>query len=132
MNISKNFTLSEMTATSTGIENSPNAQQLNSLINLVEKILQPVRDLYGKPITVTSGFRNEEVNRAVGGAKTSQHMRGEAADIKCSDNAAIFKLIKDNFLFDQLIWEKGNDKQPAWVHVSLKKFGNRKQVLYLK
>ena len=122
MNISKNFTLSEMTVTSTEIENNPNAQQLNSLVNLVEKILQPIRDLYGKPITVTSGFRNEKVNKAVGGAKTSQHMRGEAADIKCSDNAAVFKLIKDNFLFDQLIWEKGNDNQPAWVHVSLKKF----------
>lgn len=132
MNISKNFTLSEMTATNTGLENSPNAQQINSLVNLVEKILQPVRDLYGKPITVTSGFRNEKVNKAVRGAKASQHMRGEAADIKCSDNAAIFKLIKDNFLFDQLIWEKGNARQPAWVHVSYNENDNKKQILRIK
>ena len=82
MNISKNFTLSEMTATSTGIENSPNAQQINSLVNLVEK------DIATREICTEADNRYigdsemKKVNKAVGGAKTSQHMRGEAADIK--------------------------------------------------
>ena len=129
MNLSKNFTLQELTRTNTGIPNIPNLEQISKLADLVTKILQPLRDLYGNPITVTSGYRSLAVNTKIGGASSSQHTKGEAADIKGFDNALLFKLIKDNFLFDQLIWEFGNEKQPDWVHVSFKNGKNRKQIL---
>jgi hypothetical protein len=87
--------------------------------------------MIGEPIAVNSGYRTLAVNKTVGGAlkPISQHTKGEAADIKCLDNAMLFQAIRDHFQFDQLIWEKGNDRQPDWVHVSLKSKGNRNQIL---
>ena len=78
---------------------------------------------------ISSGFRSSGVNAAAGGASTSQHLKGEAADVICSDNAKLFNYIKDNLNFDQLIWEYGNDNQPAWVHVSYSATRMRKMIL---
>jgi zinc D-Ala-D-Ala carboxypeptidase len=85
--------------------------------------------MYGMPIKVNSGFRSHIVNSSVGGASTSQHCSGEAVDIDSINNALLFQMIKDNLIFDQLIWESGNDIQPDWIHVSYKQFENRRQTL---
>ena len=93
-------------------------------------MLDPLRDLFGKPVLVSSGFRSNDLNRAVGGAATSQHMKGEAADIYTGTkegNKKLFELIRDNLPFDQLI----DEKDFSWVHVSFKEIGNRKQILKL-
>ena len=129
MKLSKDFILQEFIATKTGLNNQLTSEALANIEFLVKNLLQPLRDAYGKPIKITSGYRSTEVNKAVGGSKTSQHTKGEAVDIVAEDNKALFDLIKNNFDFDQLIWEYGTDKQPAWVHVSIKKTGNRKQVM---
>jgi len=127
--MTKNFTLKELCVTKTGIHNEPNAEQKEALRLLAVNILQPARDALG-PIRVTSGFRNPKVNAAVGGSRTSQHTKGEAADLQCDDNAALFNFIK-TLEFDQLIWEFGDKEQPDWVHVSFSK-RNRKEVLRAK
>lgn len=127
----KYFSINELTKTSTGISNIPNAKQVANLIYLVENLLDKAREELAMPITVTSGYRSEAVNRRVGGVATSQHTKGEAVDLVCGDNAKLFNILK-KMNFDQLIWEKGNNIQPAWVHVSLKRIGiNRKQVIRL-
>ena len=124
--MTKNFTLKELCVTKTGIHNEPNAEQKEALSLLAVNILQPARDALG-PIKVTSGFRNAKVNAAIGGSRTSQHMKAEAADLQCDDNAALFQFIK-TLEFDQLIWEFGDKEQPDWVHVSFAK-KNRKEIL---
>ena len=131
----KNFTLEELinsdTANMKKIKNIPDFDQVRNLDYLVEKVLQPLRDWYGKTIAVKSGYRSAELNNAVGGAKNSQHMVGEAADISIGTielNKVLFNYIKDNMEFDQVILENGG----IWVHVSIKRSGkNRKEVLYL-
>lgn len=132
MQLTENFTLEELTATSTMLPNRPNDAQLYALKQLAVNVLQPLRDLYGKSIEVNSGFRSISVNLSVGGVSTSQHCKGEAADLSCDDNAAIFNLVRNNLEFDQLIWEGGNDVAPAWVHVSYKSSGNRHNVLKMR
>lgn len=131
MKLTKNFTLTELTATSTGIQNKPNTQQVAALIVLCGKVLQPARDMYGEPIRVNSGFRSTAVNKAVGGARNSQHTRGEAADITVGSregNKKLFELIRDNLSFDQLI----NERNYSWIHLSYKsEETNRKQILHL-
>ena len=129
MKLSKDFILQEFIATKTGLNNQLTSEALVNIEYLVKNLLQPLRNMYGKPIKINSGYRSAEVNKAVGGSKTSQHTKGEAVDIVAEDNKALFDLIKNKFDFDQLIWEYGTDKQPAWVHVSIKKTGNRKQVM---
>ena len=124
--MTKNFTLKELCVTKTGIHNEPNAEQKEALRLLAVNILQPARDALGA-IKVTSGFRNAKVNAAVGGSRSSQHTKGEAADLQCKDNAALFQFIK-TLEFDQLIWEFGDKEQPDWVHVSYAS-KNRKEVL---
>jgi len=124
--MTKNFTLKELCVTKTGIHNEPNDEQKEALRLLAVNILQPARDALG-PIKVTSGFRNAKVNAVIGGSRSSQHMKGEAADLQCEDNAALFKFIK-TLEFDQLIWEFGDKEQPDWVHVSYAS-KNRKEVL---
>ena len=140
MKMSTNFTLAEMVSSHTaqrlGIDNTPNDEQIESLKELCEKILQPVRDKFG-PVRVTSGLRVPDLNTAIGGSKSSQHCKGEAADINlCSNscggkNADVFNYIKDHLIFDQIIWEFG-ENCPAWVHVSYSYGKNRKQVLKAK
>lgn len=129
MRLTKNFTLGELTKTNTGITNNPNKEELQALITLSVKVLQPLRDIYGKHITVNSGFRSYAVNRAVGGARGSQHSKGEAADITVHNkegNKKLFEIIKNELEFDQLI----NEYDYSWIHVSYKADGkNRKQIL---
>jgi hypothetical protein len=132
MDISKDFTLEELTVTNSGLPNKPNNEQIAKLTDLVNNVLQPIRDRLGKPIKVNSGFRSVAVNKAVGGAATSQHCTGEAADLEAENNAELFSMIRQYAPFDQLIWEGGNDSQPNWVHVSYKANGNQMEVLKMK
>ena len=129
MKITKNFTLAELTKTTTEIENVPNRQQISALIMLCGKVLQPARNLYGEAIHVSSGFRSLAVNQAVGGARNSQHTLGEAADITTysrTGNKKLFEIIRDHLNFDQLI----NERDYSWIHVSYRLTGeNRKEVL---
>ncbi len=124
----KYFTITELTKSATakrnGIDNKPSATVERKLVALIEKVLDPLREAYGAPIIVTSGYRCEKLNRLVGGAASSQHVKGEAVDIrtvsdKPEDNKKLYDLIlKLKLPFDQLINEYGYD----WVHVS---FGSR-------
>ncbi len=133
----KFFTLSELTASATakakGIDNTPTIKHKANLEALVARILDPLREAYGKPIRVTSGYRSYDLNKAVGGSKTSQHAEGRAADItggSVFENIKIFQLAIDLGLpYDQLIYEKGNNIGPQWVHVSYDPTRNRKQIL---
>ncbi len=129
MKITNNFTLTELTKTNTGLRNQPNRHEVATLFNLCVNLLQPARNLYGKAITVTSGFRSFAVNKAVGGVRNSQHILGQAADITVlsrQGNKKLFELIRDNLCFDQLI----NERDFSWIHVSYKSTEyNRKQVL---
>jgi len=138
MNLSKNLTLKEVTKSNTairkGINNEPNAEQLENLKVLATEVFQKIRDHFGVPIKVTSGFRSEALNKAVKGSKTSDHMKGCAIDIDMDGtpditNAQVFNFIKYNLTFRQLIWEFGNDTNPDWVHVSYVAGGNKKEVL---
>lgn len=142
MKLSNNFTLEEMTKSATaqqlGINNTPTPEVLAQLKKLCTDILQPIRDKYKHPITITSGYRSKKVNEAVKGAKNSQHMKGEAADIKCSatTKATLFNLILQmmktgEIKVGQLIWEYGTKKEPRWIHVSLPyyKVGATKQTV---
>lgn len=137
MKISRYITIEEATrsntATRLGIVNTPNEHQLASMQLVAAKCFDPVRMHFGRPIRVTSFFRSPALNKAVGGSRNSQHTRGEAIDMQAGGsgftNADIFHHIRQNFEFDQLIWEYGTDKEPAWVHVSYSAKKNRKQVL---
>lgn len=128
MKLGKYFNLGELTQTSTGLVNSPNKDEIANLKLLVENVLDPVREEFGDVISIESGYRSPLVNRAVKGSTTSAHMKGRAADIKCSDNAKLFNLLK-KYKFRQLIWEKGNDKQPQWIHVEYNVNDNKGQIL---
>ncbi len=128
--LGKYFTYNEMIATNSGLLNIPNSEQEANLIQLIKHVLDPLRDLYGNPIKVNSAFRSTLVNKHVKGAATSQHCKGMAADLDCGDNAKLFGIIRRELNgFDQLIWEGGDNKQPAWVHVSFNTNGNRNEIL---
>lgn len=136
MIITKNLTLQELinsdTAKAKGIDNSPTNEHLRNLIDIANNVFQPLRDGIGKPIRISSGYRSEKLNKAVGGSKTSQHNKGQALDLVATSgftNKDIFNYIKNNLEFDQMIWEFGTDKNPDWVHVSYVKGKNRKQIL---
>ena len=118
----KYFKFSELITTNKPFLNLPNLAECQRLQYLVSALLDPLREAYGKPIVVSSGFRSEKVNKAAGGVRNSQHRRGEAADLQVGSieaNKQLFELIKNNFKFDQLIDEYGMQ----WVHVSLRKDG---------
>jgi hypothetical protein len=150
----KYFTISELLKSDTALKhnlwNGANLEVEENLRSLVERVLDPLREAYGKPIRVTSGYRCPQLNRLVGGAPNSQHMRGEAADIVAysqstrdcgskpamrilgEENLKLGKLIEQLGNFDQLIYEQC-DKQgnPRWIHVSWKRNRwNRKQVIH--
>lgn len=129
MKLSKNFTLEELTATATGLDNTPPPEAVERLRALTVRVLQPARDALDIPLRVTSGYRNEKVNRLAGGAAHSQHTRGEAADLTCEDNARLFRHLCDTADYDQLIWEHGDLHCPAWIHVSYAGKGNRRETL---
>ena len=125
MNLSRNFTLSELTKSDTairkGINNNPNAEQIEKLKALCENILQPVRDHFGR-VKITSGFRSVELCMAIGSSANSQHAKAEAADFECVgvDNAELADWIKDNLPYDQLIVEYYTPGEPnsGWIHCS--------------
>jgi uncharacterized protein (UPF0264 family) len=132
----KYFTISELTASATakrlGINNFATQTVRDALTALVDKVLDPVREMWGAPIVVNSGYRCPALNKAVGGAAISQHVVGEAADIEAvskskEDNKRLFEIIRTSSLpFDQLI----NEYDYSWVHVShCRNRTNRRQVL---
>lgn len=138
--ISPNITFREAirsdTAYKHGIVNAPGIRELEAMQLVAVNIFEPIRNHFKVPILVSSFYRSQEVNALVGGSKTSQHCKGEAIDMDAIDstgltNKKIFEFIKDNLDFDQLIWEYGTRLNPAWVHCSYKKSGNRNQILYI-
>lgn len=139
MQLSKHFSLEEMTKSQTasrkGIDNTPTPEVVENLKLLCENVLEYIRVRFGKPITVNSGYRGPALNKAIGGAKNSQHMTGQAADIEIIgvDNKVLFNWIKDNVEFDQLILEYYKEGVPdsGWVHVSWNKAGNRRHTLQI-
>lgn len=122
------------TATKLGIKNIPNSDELQSMKEVAEMVFEPMRNWYGKPIKINSFFRNEALNRAVKGSKTSQHRFGEAIDFDARrDNLKLAMWIIENLEFDQLIIEGvDNNKNIAWVHVSYDIKKNRNQILIMK
>ena len=139
MNIGKYTTLEKLcksqAALRHGIDNQPDAIQLSNLKELVENIYDPLCDHFQRAIPITSGFRSSVLNSIIGGAKNSQHASGQALDLDCDGdgtpitNNAVFYWLYNRGGFDQLIWEFGDDRSPAWVHVSYNKGNNRGQVL---
>jgi zinc D-Ala-D-Ala carboxypeptidase len=137
MNLSANFTLKELTksdtATRLGLDNTPDDEALENLKTLCEMVLQPVREHFGKSVTVNSGYRSPESNAAVGGSKTSDHCKGQAADIEIVGvaNADLAQWIMDNLDYTQLILEFYTPGIPdsGWVHVSYDPNNLKKQEL---
>ena len=138
MQLSKNFWLSEFTksqaATRRGLSNVPGPSEIAALRDLVENVLQPIRDHFRVPVSISSGYRSAAVNRAVGGTGTSQHTKGQAADIEVSgvSNRDLAEWIRDNLPFDQVILEGYNAAEgpnSGWVHVSYRKNSPRRSVL---
>ena len=131
----KYFTIKELCASNTakakGIDNTPTEEVKENLQALIENVLDPLREAYGKPIYVNSGYRCSELNKAVGGVSTSEHQSGRAADIDTHDyeeNKKLFKLIQElNLPFRQLI----DESNLSWVHVSYNPNDIKRQVLKL-
>jgi hypothetical protein len=140
MNLTKNFTLSELTKSETalrkGLNNEPTQETISALQLLAVTVLQPVRDHYAKGVKVNSGYRSPEVNASVGGSKTSDHCKGQAADIEipgvANKDLAIY--IRDNLTYTQLILEGYKEGVPdsGWVHVSYDPSNLKKQVMTAK
>ena len=137
MNLTRNFSLLELTKSDTairkGIDNQPNADQVDKLKLLCENILQPVRDHFGR-VKVTSGFRSEQLCLKIGSSVNSQHATAEAADFECmgTDNAELADWINKNLDYDQLILEFYDPSEPnsGWIHCSYVPEGGRKQFLH--
>jgi hypothetical protein len=137
MNLTENFTLSEMTKSETALrydmDNSPPQEITSNLQALAVHVLQPVRDHYGKGVKVNSGYRSPDVNAKVGGSRTSDHCRGMAADIEIPGvpNAELAEWIRSNLLFTQVILEFYTQGVPdsGWVHVSYDHENLKKQAL---
>jgi hypothetical protein len=130
------FTINELTYSATAkannLYNEPTEEEKKNLYALVDNLLDPIRERWEKPIKVNSGYRSIELNTWMKGAKNSQHMKGEAADITTgnkTDNKSLFDLIcKSGLAFDQLI----DEKDYTWLHISYSQKKNRKQILHLK
>lgn len=126
-----NFSIKELihsdNAIKSGIDNTPNIEQIDNLLNLIFYCLQPIRDKLKKPMIITSGFRNPKVNFLAGGKTNSEHLEGKAADFivkGMTPNQIIDFIVKSGIEYDQLINEYNK-----WVHISFNKGHNRKQVL---
>ena len=134
MKLSENFSLSEIihsnTAIRKGIDNAPTAKHLQNIQLLIKQVVQPMRSSIGA-IRISSGYRNPKLNRAIGGSTRSQHCKGEALDLQFwkggnMNNKVMYDWILNNDIeFDQMI----NEFDFSWIHISLKKNSNRKQVL---
>ena len=135
MILTKNFSLEEMyrsdTARRCGIDNKPQTEEVvENLRALCLEVLQPLRDHLGRPVVVSSGYRCKDLNKKVGGVENSQHLKGEAADIKVRDREElidVMRYIMDETDFDQLIREKSGSTE--WVHVSHKRNGNNRRMV---
>jgi zinc D-Ala-D-Ala carboxypeptidase len=110
------------TALRRGIDNTPDDYQIGNMIAIAKHVFEPLRKWVGGPIKINSMFRCPELNQAIGGSSRSQHCEGRAIDLDDTfghkTNAEMFQYIRENLNFDQLIWEFGDDDNPAWVHVS--------------
>lgn len=138
--VTMHFTIEELCASATakakGINNQPNMQQMINLVYLCAYVLEPLRVAMDEPIKIGSGFRCQQLNKAVGGVSSSQHLKGQAADL-CIDGdirkgRKWFEYIKNHLPFDQLIWETNPRTGSSWVHVSFvfPDFGkNRRHVI---
>ena len=137
MQLSKHFKLIEfeksMTATRLGIKNKAGSGEIKNLTDLCYGVLEPTRAKFDKAITITSGYRSEELCEAIGSKKTSQHTKGQAVDFEIAgvSNLEVALWISNNCDFDQLILEYWNDEEPnaGWIHVSFVEGSNRKQIL---
>ena len=125
-NISKHISYKEATRSNTalrrGIDNIPDVEELENMKLIAEKIFEPLRKWVGGPIKINSFYRSPELNVAIGGSKKSQHCHGQAIDIDDTyghrKNHSMFQHVRYNMDYDQMIWEFGDDKNPAWVHIS--------------
>lgn len=143
MKISEHISYEEATASSTAIrleiDNTPTEEQIENMKLLADKVIEPTREFISRkrgkdsPIKITSFFRCEKLNEAIGGSKTSQHCKGEAADLQVNfedfSKKDLFWAIKERATFDQLIVEFKDGNMPAWIHISYSKTYNRRQVL---
>lgn len=131
MKLTQHFTLEEFVNSDTAkrkhIDNTPSANAIKNIQALCQEVLEPARIEYGRAMIISSGYRSEQLNKAVGGAKNSQHMTGCAADIVCSDPEKLFEIMRKG-KFDQLLWEHKGKTQ--WLHVSYRPNGvNRQQAI---
>ena len=137
MKISEHISMKEAlrsnTAKRLGIDNMPDNDTLVTMQITAQHIFEPLRNKFNEPIYISSFYRSPELNKAIGGSTSSQHCKGEAIDIddvySKASNADFFNYIKDKLEFDQLIWEFGDDENPAWVHASYSLCKNRMRVL---
>lgn len=127
MRLTEHFEYEELISSDTaklgGIYNVPDDKQAVCLALLAVEVLEPARQAYGKPIHVTSGYRSERLNKAVGGKPNSQHLRGQAADLVCDDLDALYDIIQAQGNYDQLLLESNGKSK--WIHVSFNPDGNR-------
>ena len=137
MQLSKNFTLAELTKSQTaerkGINNTPNSEAIENLKMLADNILQPVRDEFGSFI-VSSGYRCPELSIAIGSSKNSQHCKGQAADFEVAniDNYLLAQWIRDNLVFDQLILECYTGGNTGWIHCSYAQRARKELLTYYR
>lgn len=132
--ISKKEATFSATATRRGIDNTPSEYELQNMELIAEKVFEPLRKHVNGPIKINSFYRSKELNQAIGGSSKSQHCQGRAMDLDDTygymSNADMYKYIKDNLDYDQMIWEFGTEENPDWVHVSyVDADSNRKRCL---
>ena len=120
--ISKKEATFSATATRRGIDNTPGEYELQNMELIAEKVFEPLRKHVNGPIKINSFYRSKELNQAIGGSSKSQHCQGRAMDLDDTygymSNADMYKYIKNNLDYDQMIWEFGTEENPDWVHVS--------------
>jgi len=135
--VSKHITYAEATksqiAVRFGLDNTPTVEQFLCMKDTANEIFEKVREHFDVPIAVSSFFRSEKVNEKAGGSSTSDHLTGRSIDMDADvfggvTNREIFEFIRDNFVFDQLIWEFGSNKNPDWVHASFRRGSNRMEI----
>ncbi len=137
--ISDHLSLAEVTksqtATRLGIDNTPTVTHMIALRDIAENVFEPIRNHFGVPVGISSGYRSKSLNDAIGGSSRSQHCHGQALDIDADiygriTNGELFRYIRHGLDFDQLIWEFGDDNDPAWVHVSfVKRWNQSREIL---
>jgi len=122
VNLSAHFTLHELTRTKSGLYNGPTIDRIKALTALCTTLLEPVRNQFG-PVIIHSGFRSAAVNAAIGGSKTSQHMKGEAVDFHCADarleDVMRWIVVESGLSYGQVILEGHTKGEPTWIHLSL-------------